>query len=75
MYSRVLFTANLTSLSWCEEEEEEADQKPNITEVTFRMSIQQALQSTFGFSGASIVVDVLSWNESNNTGYIRVAQR
>lgn len=65
----------MSAFSWCEEEEEDADQKPNITEVTFRMSIQQALQSTFGISGMSIVVDVLSWDESSNTGYIRVAQR
>lgn len=65
----------MSAFSWCEEEEEDADQKPNITEVTFRMSIQQALQSTFGISGMSIVVDVLSWDQSSNTGYIRVAQR
>ncbi|KAL1931055.1 hypothetical protein VTP01DRAFT_10192 [Rhizomucor pusillus] len=64
----------MSAFSWCEEEEEDADQKPNITEVTFRMSIQQALQSTFGISGMSIVVDVLSWDQSSNTGYIRVAQ-
>ncbi|CDS07304.1 hypothetical protein LRAMOSA01253 [Lichtheimia ramosa] len=48
--------------------------RPNMSELTFRMSIQQALQSTFGLAGASIVVDVLHWDEHTSTGYIKILQ-
>ncbi|KAI8144627.1 hypothetical protein BJV82DRAFT_607973 [Fennellomyces sp. T-0311] len=48
---------------------------PNVTEVTFRMSIQQALQSLFGLAGVSNVIDVLDWDEKTNTGFIKVAQK
>ena len=46
-----------------------------MTEVTFRMSIQQALQSSFGLAGASIVIDVLDWNDKTNIGFIKVSQK
>ncbi|KAI9493217.1 hypothetical protein BDB00DRAFT_379827 [Zychaea mexicana] len=48
---------------------------PNVTEVTFRMSIQQALQSSFGLAGASIVIDVLDWDDKTNIGFIKVSQK
>ncbi|KAG2217272.1 hypothetical protein INT45_009312 [Circinella minor] len=48
---------------------------PSMTEVTFRMSIQQALQSSFGLAGASIVIDVLDWNDKTNVGFIKVSQK
>ncbi|KAI9318562.1 hypothetical protein BX666DRAFT_1929345 [Dichotomocladium elegans] len=47
---------------------------PSTTELTFRMCIQQALQSLFGLAGAAIIVDVLDWNEKTNVGFIRVNQ-
>ncbi|CEP10611.1 hypothetical protein [Parasitella parasitica] len=46
----------------------------NITEVSFRMSIQQALQSIFGQVGASCYVNVLDWNQYRNEGIIKVKQ-
>lgn len=46
-----------------------------MTELTFRMTIQQALQATFGLAGAAIVIDVLDWNEAERVGYIKVPQR
>lgn len=46
-----------------------------ITEVSFRMSIQQALQSIFGQVGASCYINVLDWNPYHNQGIIKVKQR
>lgn len=46
-----------------------------ITEVSFRMSIQQALQSIFGQVGASCYINVLDWNQYHNEGIIKVKQR
>ncbi|CAO3637217.1 unnamed protein product [Mucor fragilis] len=45
-----------------------------ITEVSFRMSIQQALQSIFGQVGASCYINVLDWNPYHNEGVIKVKQ-
>ncbi|KAI8975778.1 hypothetical protein BDF20DRAFT_914637 [Mycotypha africana] len=45
-----------------------------ITELSFRMSIQQALQSVFGASGTSCYINVLDWNPYKNQGIIKVKQ-
>ncbi|CAO3670050.1 unnamed protein product [Rhizopus microsporus] len=42
-----------------------------ITELSFRMSIQQALEFTFGQIGASCYVNVLGWNQYHNEGVIK----
>lgn len=53
----------------------DGETKPSTTELSFRMSIQQALQSMFGLAGAAAIVDVLDWSEADNTGIIKVRQR
>ncbi|KAI9304787.1 hypothetical protein BJ944DRAFT_266282 [Cunninghamella echinulata] len=45
-----------------------------ITELAFRMSIQQAVTSNLGAVGSGIKVDVLDWNETTHTGIIKVSQ-
>ncbi|KAF7721882.1 hypothetical protein EC973_003978 [Apophysomyces ossiformis] len=52
----------------------EVDLDVSITDISFRMSIQQALQANFGLVGASIAVDVLDWDEANHIGIIKVPQ-
>ncbi|KAG2238038.1 hypothetical protein BDF21DRAFT_395846 [Thamnidium elegans] len=45
-----------------------------VTELSFRMSIQQALESIFGRVGASCYINVLDWNQYHNEGIIKVKQ-
>ncbi|PHZ17370.1 uncharacterized protein RHIMIDRAFT_288281 [Rhizopus microsporus ATCC 52813] len=45
-----------------------------ITELSFRMSIQQALEFVFGQVGASCYVNVLGWNQYHNEGVIKIKQ-
>ena len=46
-----------------------------ITELSFRMSIHQALEFVFGQLGASCYVNILSWNQYHNEGVIKIKQR
>ncbi|OBZ87563.1 hypothetical protein A0J61_04390 [Choanephora cucurbitarum] len=55
--------------SWSDE-----DLHVEVTELSFRMSIQQALQSTFGQIGASCYINILDWNKFTNEGIIKVKQ-
>ncbi|KAI9486171.1 MAG: hypothetical protein EXX96DRAFT_614000 [Benjaminiella poitrasii] len=50
------------------------DLQVEITELSFRMTIQQALQAIFGQSGASCYINVLDWNRFQNEGIIKVKQ-
>ncbi|KAI9345942.1 hypothetical protein BD770DRAFT_396605 [Pilaira anomala] len=45
-----------------------------VTEVSFRMSIQQALETIFGRIGVSCYINVLDWNQYHNEGIIKVKQ-
>ncbi|CAO3667571.1 unnamed protein product [Rhizopus stolonifer] len=45
-----------------------------ITELSFRMSIHQALEHVFGQMGTSCYVNVLGWNQYHNQGMIKVKQ-
>ncbi|KAI8090177.1 uncharacterized protein B0P05DRAFT_529642 [Gilbertella persicaria] len=45
-----------------------------VTELSFRMSIQQALQTIFGQVGASCYINVLDWNKFTNQGIIKIKQ-
>lgn len=46
-----------------------------ITELSFRMSIQQALEFVFGQVGVSCYINVLGWNQYHNEGVIKIKQR
>ncbi|ORY97834.1 hypothetical protein BCR43DRAFT_490445 [Syncephalastrum racemosum] len=52
----------------------DGDAKLSTTELSFRMSIQQALQNMFGLASAAAIVDVLDWSEDDNTGIVKVRQ-
>ncbi|KAI9248186.1 hypothetical protein BY458DRAFT_526627 [Sporodiniella umbellata] len=45
-----------------------------ITELSFRMSIHQALEHVFGQMGTSCYVNVLGWNPYDNQGMIKIKQ-
>ncbi|KAI8097676.1 uncharacterized protein BX664DRAFT_326978 [Halteromyces radiatus] len=45
-----------------------------MTEVAFRMSLQQAIQSTLGWAGTGSKIDVLDWNEETHIGIVKVPQ-
>ncbi|KAI7872784.1 hypothetical protein BDF14DRAFT_27665 [Spinellus fusiger] len=46
----------------------------NMTELSLRMTIHQALQTNFGIVGASSPITVLDWDEVAHTGIIKVMQ-
>ncbi|ORZ15286.1 hypothetical protein BCR42DRAFT_416798 [Absidia repens] len=46
-----------------------------VTEVAFRMSIQQAIQNTLGLAGTGLKIDVLDWNPTTCTGIVKVPQK
>ncbi|KAI7886847.1 uncharacterized protein EV154DRAFT_520990 [Mucor mucedo] len=45
-----------------------------VTELSFRMSIQQALETIFGRVGASCYINILDWSQYHNEGIIKVKQ-
>ncbi|SAL98617.1 hypothetical protein [Absidia glauca] len=46
-----------------------------VTELAFRMSLQQAIGTTLGISGTGLKMDVLDWNDDTHTGIVKVPQR
>jgi RNase P/RNase MRP subunit POP5 len=68
----IYFISLLThkSFSWSDE-----DLDVEITELSFRMSIQQALETIFGRVGAACYINVLGWSQYHNEGIIKVKQR
>ncbi|CAO3652484.1 unnamed protein product [Mucor hiemalis] len=45
-----------------------------ITELSFRISIEQALTTVFGRIGASSYINILDWNQYEYIGIIKVKQ-
>ncbi|CAO3593085.1 unnamed protein product [Absidia cylindrospora] len=53
----------------------EKELKVNVTEVAFRMSLQQAMQNTLGLAGTGLKINVLNWNPTTYTGIVKVPQK
>ncbi|KAI8330723.1 hypothetical protein BC941DRAFT_475360 [Chlamydoabsidia padenii] len=53
--------------------EQELDVK--VTELAFRMSLQQAIRASLGIAGTGSQLDVLDWNETTHVGIVKVPQK
>lgn len=46
-----------------------------VTELAFRMSLQQAIGTSLGIAGTGFKMDVLDWNDDTHIGIVKVPQR